>query len=235
MNCSEFDENLIEELKIKIHNYLTNFKKLYPTFKIKPKQHFLIHYPNAIRHFGPPRLFSTMRFESKHSYFKTAFKSIHNQINVCKSLAQRHQLLQVYHLLCSSYFVDFEFGSLLKLDTFMLELIEMEFNSSQFVVYCWSKIKGIKYQVNDIIILNKVDSLPRFGQIVAIIYIENDFHLLVKDVKTIEYFDYLAAFNIEEANDWVYKYYKIENLLVPWPLDLYDKQGKKFVIPKYGF
>jgi hypothetical protein len=24
-------------------------------------------------------------------------------------------------------------------------------------------------------------------------------------------------------------------LLVPWPLDLYHKDGKKFVIPKYGF
>jgi hypothetical protein len=235
MNRFEFQDDVIDDLKNRIHNYLVNFKNLYPSFSIKPKQHFLIHYPNAIRNFGPPRSYSTMRFESKHSYFKAAYKSIHNQINVCKSLSNRHQLLQVYHLLCSKYFVDFEFGSSLKLDSFLVQLIEMEFNSSEFLLFTWAKIKGIKYQVNDIVFLNKLQNIPVFGQLVALIYFQDDFRLMIKEIETKEYVDFFTAYCLEEVNDWVYKYYSIENLLVPWPLDLYHKDGKKFVIPKYGF
>ena len=41
---------------------------------MKPKLHFLIHYPTMIRRFGP--LIKTLRFASKHSYFKSSLLSL---------------------------------------------------------------------------------------------------------------------------------------------------------------
>ncbi len=38
----------------------------------------------------------TMRYESKHSYFKKLSSSLGNYINICHSLTMRHQQLQCY-------------------------------------------------------------------------------------------------------------------------------------------
>lgn len=70
LNNNHFSENSILALEDNIASYLTEFKLLYPAQNITPKQHFLILYGRAIRTFGPPKFFSTTRFEAKHSYFK---------------------------------------------------------------------------------------------------------------------------------------------------------------------
>uniref|UniRef100_A0A8C1PKJ5 Uncharacterized protein n=1 Tax=Cyprinus carpio TaxID=7962 RepID=A0A8C1PKJ5_CYPCA len=46
--------------------------------------------------FGPLIRLWTMRFESKHTYFKQCARKLHNFKNVCATLAERHQLLQAY-------------------------------------------------------------------------------------------------------------------------------------------
>ena len=38
----------------------------------------------------------TVRFESKHSDFKECARKLHNFVHLCKTLAERHQLLQAY-------------------------------------------------------------------------------------------------------------------------------------------
>lgn len=65
-----FSESQIVDLGNKIEKYLDEFKEIYPEKLLTPKMHFLTHYPTSIRIFGPPRAYCTLRFESKHSYFK---------------------------------------------------------------------------------------------------------------------------------------------------------------------
>ena len=84
-----FDLDGLEYLRNKIGNYLNNFKYLYKDEKIIPKEHFLIHYPTMIKKFGPPKLYWTMRFESKHSYYKRVNTANHNHVNLLYSLANR--------------------------------------------------------------------------------------------------------------------------------------------------
>ena len=81
LNDDEFDDNKINNLRNSIDNYLKNFKILYQV-NIIPKQHFLTHYPSIIIKFGPPKLYNTMRFEAKHSYFKSVHRAVHNHINL---------------------------------------------------------------------------------------------------------------------------------------------------------
>ncbi|KAI2643064.1 hypothetical protein H4Q32_029533 [Labeo rohita] len=56
--------------QVHIQEYLETRKHLFPSDKLKPKHHYLLHYPSLIMRLGPLVHLWTMRFESKHSYFK---------------------------------------------------------------------------------------------------------------------------------------------------------------------
>ena len=71
LTAVEFRLYEIEILEDLILEYLDNRKLILEEYsnllgRAKPKHHFLYHYPEAIRKFGPPLSFWTGRFESKH-------------------------------------------------------------------------------------------------------------------------------------------------------------------------
>lgn len=77
-----------------IFEYLEMRVKLFPEVILRPKHHYLTHYPYLIKQFGPLIRFWTMRFESKHSYFKNVIRHTRNFKNVSKTCTERHQYLQ---------------------------------------------------------------------------------------------------------------------------------------------
>jgi hypothetical protein len=85
-------------MKTLIEDYLECRLRLFPEKGLRPKHHYLIHYPILCLQFGPLIHMWTMRFESKHSYFKRAIRNLHNFVNLTKTLANRHQLLQCYQM-----------------------------------------------------------------------------------------------------------------------------------------
>ena len=58
-------------LGILIEEYLQLFRILYPSTYLKPKHHYMVHYPSQIRIFGPLINSWTMRQESKLSFAKS--------------------------------------------------------------------------------------------------------------------------------------------------------------------
>lgn len=90
-------------LQVHVQEYLETRKHQFPSEKLKPKHHYLLHYPLLNMRFGPLIRLWTMRFESKHSYFKQCVRRTQNFKNVCKSLANNHQRLQPY-MNSSSFF-----------------------------------------------------------------------------------------------------------------------------------
>lgn len=78
-------------LKHLITDHHEHFLHLFPDVSLKPKHHFMLHYPRAIREIGPLQRFWTARFEGKHNFFKTLARNICNFRNLSKSLAIRHQ------------------------------------------------------------------------------------------------------------------------------------------------
>lgn len=58
---------------------------------LKPKHHFLLHYPSVIRAMGPVIHFWAMRMEAKHQYFKRIAYRTKNFVNIKKTLAEKHQ------------------------------------------------------------------------------------------------------------------------------------------------
>ena len=88
-----FESHLQSELV----DHLNRFKELFPTKNIKPKQHFILHYPQHILNFGPLIRYYCFRFEAKHSYFKQVVRHVKQFRNPPLTLARRHQLLQTYY------------------------------------------------------------------------------------------------------------------------------------------
>ena len=86
---SIISQRTTESLKYNIAQYITRFMILYPAETFTPKLHYLIHFPDQIRLFGPPRMHWCMRFEAKNGFFKQ--KRWFNYQNIAKSLADYHQ------------------------------------------------------------------------------------------------------------------------------------------------
>lgn len=59
----------------------------------------MIHYGEAIRRLGNLVDYSSIRFEAKHSFFKTSFETSNNTINVPKNLSNKHQTMFAYNLI----------------------------------------------------------------------------------------------------------------------------------------
>lgn len=83
-------------LKALIEEYLQCRKEIFPDMPLKLKHHYLSHYPDLTMCFGPLIRLWTLRFESKHTYFKQFARKLQNFKNLGSTLAERHQLLQAY-------------------------------------------------------------------------------------------------------------------------------------------
>lgn len=79
-----------------IWEYMDLRTSFLPWIPLRPKHHYLTHYWMMIFYFGPLGLVWTLRFESKHSFFKNHVRSSKNYINILSSRSNRHELFQAY-------------------------------------------------------------------------------------------------------------------------------------------
>lgn len=71
-------QNEIAYLKVLLEEYVYLRKSMFPDHPLKPKHHYLLHYPDLILKFGPLIRVWTLRFESKHAYFKECARKLYN-------------------------------------------------------------------------------------------------------------------------------------------------------------
>lgn len=88
--------NQLEYLKGLISEYIDMRITCFPKVKLRPKHHYLTHYPDLFVQYGPLIKLWTMRFESKHSYFKNIARMCKNFRNITKTLSVKHQKLFSY-------------------------------------------------------------------------------------------------------------------------------------------
>lgn len=68
-----------------------------PDCRLRPKHHYIEHYPHLTKVFGPLIDMWTMRFEGKHKFFKKFIHETQSFKNVPLTLAMRHQKMMAYH------------------------------------------------------------------------------------------------------------------------------------------
>jgi len=74
------------------------FTEIFPEAPFKPKQHYILHYPQLSLDFGPLRSAWCMHYEAKDYFFKMLVNCMRNFKNLCKTVATRHQMQQAFFL-----------------------------------------------------------------------------------------------------------------------------------------
>lgn len=83
-------ETILVEYSILYSEFLILYKEIYPTLTVKPKMHFAIHFPTAVRHNGPMKICWAMGFERQNGVMKRPSHVMNNFRNPQKTSAYRY-------------------------------------------------------------------------------------------------------------------------------------------------
>lgn len=100
----KFTDDTIQYLTCKVTDHRQLLQEVFPNLRLRPKHHYIEHYPHLIKRFGPLVHLWTMRFEGKHKVFKKIVHDTHNCKNVLKTLAERHQSIMAFYLSSPRFF-----------------------------------------------------------------------------------------------------------------------------------
>ncbi|KAL1448325.1 hypothetical protein WDU94_005541 [Cyamophila willieti] len=178
-----FTHRVYEENFIPLIETIQDFNKLYYSLaktNLKPKFHFLLHYPQMLKRFGPLTQIWAMRFEGKHRVFKIAARSSNNKINICKTTALRNQLN-----LNNMFFQGKGFNFLSVGKKKALKLLEMQplidanIMNSSFVGLNFNvpfvTVDGISFHIGDIVLVDIAFHVEDFKFcLIESIFIENN-------------------------------------------------------------
>lgn len=231
-------ESAVAYLSIMIDEYLEDRHRLFPDCKMKPKHHYLKHYPGLILQFGPLINVWPMRFESKHSYFKRCVRFAPNFINVCHTLAQKHQLLQAYKC-ASTYFPDMvEMSSSfpLYMDTFntsVQALLKQHFTSHDQVTYELMH-KGTAYKKGDYVVVGSNNIGLLVGEISMMVLSNEQVFLIVKIFQSVYSFDLHVHMIRANAGNENFECIEINSLLDYFPLPKYGSKNSPMIPLKHA-
>ena len=181
----------IAYLRIVIEEKLETFKTLYPTEKLLPKHHYMVHYPSQMERLGPLIQSWTMRQEAKLSFVKRVSRQS-NFKNVCKTVAKKHQFWMCYQLLKDQHVLTpsttssprFKTNPLLNEDECVraefIRLIPSICMDSEIHHFEWLKIQSSMLQKGMFVMLEYSTDTPIFGFVVDILCFEETVVLYVQ-------------------------------------------------------
>lgn len=198
-------------LTIKIYDYLSLLSEKFPN-SLKPKHHFLVHYPSVMRQVGPLWHINCMKFESKHREAKQISHSSICRVNVCRTIALKHQLILNYRFLSKdSTYPSYSCGrikscpvhTLPEAKNFM-QLLPQNFTNNVSVVnsinYMGNKLK------RDSVIVTSSELGPAFHFVYLIILVsDSDFLFITKCMDDCYLNEHLSTYKIYDTScfHWV--------------------------------
>lgn len=151
---------MVIHLKYLISEHHEVFMELFDKV-LKPKFHYLVHYPEIILKTGPVSNNWSMRFEGKNLETKLYAKLIRSRVNLCKSLCTRLMYSfasSVYSLRYVEDLCAVEYGTALEVCN----------GSFKYVI-----INGTKFSLgNFVVIAQKEEPIPIFYEIIQIINVD---------------------------------------------------------------
>lgn len=188
-----FTSDLIDYLKgiIEVHHnlYLNLFQG-----KLKPKHHFLIHYPTIIKKIGPPILISAFKYEAKHKELKKVCQSITSRIDLPLSVMKRCQLKQSFR-----YATDKGLTENLRYGKFDFDNDNL--NGKDCLYVDWCELNGIRYNINNVVLQDVNDDIPKYCIINKIVMNQCNsdilFECFVLDIVT--YSAHLRAYKVVQS------------------------------------
>lgn len=198
-----FTNKLIDHVKYLIENYLENLIKLFDC-TLKPKHHFLLHYPRIIKVLGPPILSSSFKFEAKHKELKKITRSISSRKNLPQTLATRLQLNNCHKLGSETGLSNrFRIGKSVNVNISNLPrdiLIKPDYVCVDFI-----EINGIRYNNVNVLVYKYEQDNPLFYKIENVFISEESeikIYFLCKKLETIGYNAHLMAYRVKKTTEF---------------------------------
>jgi hypothetical protein len=224
-------------MKTMIDDYIERRQELFSHVPLRPKHHYMSHYPWLTLKFGPLVRLWTLRFEAKHQYFKRCIRNSHNFVNLSYMLARRHQLLQAY-LSEGVRFSDEIFlgkrGIVLDsaLTADVCSLLEVS-GIASYNCYADVTIRGQKYSQNCVLpVALPVLQNAVFAQVLLVV-VDGNVKFLVK-LRLAE-FDFKVGCYYLTDNDNGIKIVQLDDFLDYHPLNIYIIKGNSFIVLKHQF
>ena len=196
----------IEHLRCKIEDHHESYIQVSGE-QLKPKFHFLLHYPDIIRAIGPLKQYWVMRFEAKHRFAKRIANNICNFKNICKSVAERYQLSMIQSFKGNYYSGNIEAldGELVSVkDTIFADQILTNLNITDGNILLHGNIDlfGTNLRSNDMMLYKFGDDELCFGMIRQIFSYDNQVYIVLH-MHCIKYFSHhFHAYSLQQLNNY---------------------------------
>ncbi|KAL7877515.1 hypothetical protein SRHO_G00041580 [Serrasalmus rhombeus] len=221
------NDESISYLESKVIEHRQRYQELFPGVRLIPKHHFLEHYPQMLRCFGPLVTVWTMRFEAKHSFFKNIVKHTRCFKNVPLTLASKHQMMIAFHIHSPSYgksTLDVSSVSAVPIDILkeeVAEAIRLKCPSTS-VVHLAKNVSsaGIAYSNGMIVAHGSVGGMPEFAEIIQMCVMNETLFLIVKGMCG-WYNEHYRAFELSRSLTREIKLVALNELADTYPLASY--------------
>lgn len=223
-------------LQDKIQSFLEKFNEQFPR-KMKPKMHFMLHYPELLLKFGPLKNLWCMRFESFHQKIKKVVKRCGSFKNVPVTVADRLQKFKCWELSGFSCLNTPDSHSqphnisLSNVPSYIYQHFH-SFNSvsldDKVNLFTFLKYDEISYHVNDLCVVDISDeNIIEFMQIHAIVEQQNTWYLAGKILLTESFDHHYHSYKLKDYNLW--HVIKAGSELSTQSLDMYKINEKCYV------
>ena len=221
-----------------IQEYLDVRKTLFPNTNLRPKHHYLRHYPGLILKFGPLIRLWTMRFESKHSYFKRCARQSKNYKNLCLTLSERHQMFQAYlsagslsppalQIKDSSPFYSKLYSQHVK-----NAVLQLDFTTINTKIPVDVQYNGITYKKGQFVVTRNDDSVE-FGELILIVVKDDSALHFLRRIYSAEFLPPYHMYSVKNDSGRL-QCLHIKQLIDMWPLTSYMKNGYQIVPLKHS-
>ncbi len=235
-------ESLLNYMSQLIENFLSQFKCLFPDLSIRPKMHFLVHYPSIIRKNGPTRSYWCMNFERLNGAVKLPAHIMQNFRDPQQTLAYRRQCTALNNYLERKH--NRNFVSVTQISEIPLDSIASADNFETFrelylvndCVSVASKItvNAVEYRDGTYVIIGPGNFGYVFGKIKFSICDDLNSILLLVSIYRTKRFDALRnSYEIEKENIRVTRLVRLCDLLDSLPLDVIQSKEGNFIRLKY--
>jgi hypothetical protein len=238
--ASRISKAQVAYMNLLIDEYLHARYLLFPSVPLRPKHHYISHYASLTLKFGPLVRLWTMRFESKHSYFKQCIRSAQNFKNVTGMLAERHQLFQAYQLRGTFFRSEIELNSstAFHADLYCAEVQEavrcFAFTPSNTVVTDKVTLKGSMFCKSCYAVISHVDMHMQrtvTANCIMLVLIQNGTPFFVARRYQTVVQENLGALRIDSASERVVCF-AASSMVQDHPLYAYRVRGDLFIVLK---
>ncbi|KAJ8671567.1 hypothetical protein QAD02_002826 [Eretmocerus hayati] len=231
-SCIPYLDTLIQE-------YLYLRELSFPDHRLRPKHHYLTHYPQLILLYGPLIKVWTLRYESKHKFFKKTIRTRQNFKNVVKTASEKHELLQSYICLGADARLELDLGEFQQFNinlyhedianALRVSMVSENIEECSKLVYRGTDFKKgyaltIRHQnYHQNVVLGRICKILSRGF--------DCVYLLVEIVES-EFIPYLRAHKIYGCKS--YECIPLQNLVYQKPMPVYKWKSSLYTKPKYG-